>query len=178
MQSNTRFGLAVYAVALANLLQRSSTGDRTVTSEQLAEDANRNPVVVRRLLGPLRDAGLLTSQPGPGGGWRLTRPAGEITLRDIYLALEDEPLFAIPASKRDTDCPLGDGFPTRLSACFRAAEEALELHLGQVTLADVMNSASGRQSGNRAPELFDETLLFHDHDLARSNEVAIAGGRQ
>lgn len=177
MQSNTRFGLAVYAVALANLIQHGA-GGRTVTSEQLAEDANKNPVVVRRLLGPLRDAGLLTSQPGPGGGWRLARPAAEITLRDIYLALEDGPLFAIPASTRETICPLGDGFPDRLSACFRDAEEALAMHLEQVTLADVMNAAPGRPFAELPLAPFDDTRVFHEIDLTWAGEVAIAGGRR
>jgi Rrf2 family protein len=139
MHPNTRFALAIYAVALAKVAYGTAEG-QTVTSEQLAEGANKNPVVVRRLLGPLRDAGLLTSQPGPGGGWRLSRPAAEITLKDIYRALENEPLFAIPERSLNSGCPLGDGFPNVLGACFREAEEAMEAHLARVTVADIVES--------------------------------------
>lgn len=139
MYPNTRFALAIYAVALAKVAHSTVEG-RTVTSEQLAEGANKNPVVVRRLLGPLRAAGLLTSQSGPGGGWRLSRPAAEITLGDIYRALEIEPLFAMPERPFDAGCPLGEGFPAVLMACFREAEEALEARLARVTVADLVES--------------------------------------
>ncbi len=141
MHPNTRFALAIYAVALAKVAHGTSEG-RTVTSEQLAEGTHKNPVVVRRLLGPLRDAGLLTSHSGPGGGWRLSRPAAEITLCDIYRALEIEPLFAMPEQSPDSECPLGKGFPAVLMACFRDAEEAMEARLAQVSVADIVESVA------------------------------------
>jgi Rrf2 family protein len=139
MQPNNRFALAIYAVALAKLAYGTGEDGR-ITSEQLAENANTHPVVVRRLLAPLRDAGLLTSHSGPGGGWRLSRPAAEITLLDIYRALEHEPMFAVPEPPAGANCPLGDFFPTVLSACFREAEEAMENRLNQVTVADIVTS--------------------------------------
>lgn len=139
MHPNRKFALAIYAVALARVAHETA-GGRNITSERLAESANTHPVVVRRLLGPLRDAGLLTSQPGPGGGWQLSRPASEITLRDIYRALDMEPLFAVPVMPPGVECPLGTGFLTLLMGCFHDAEEAMEATLARVTVADIVAS--------------------------------------
>jgi len=139
MHPNNKFALAIYAVALAKYAYNTGEEGR-ITSEQLAENANTHPVVVRRLLAPLREAGLLTSHSGPGGGWQLSRPASEITLLDIYRSLEQEPVFAVPDAPAGVNCPLGEGFPTVLTACFREAEEAMEARLDQVTVADIVTT--------------------------------------
>ncbi|MBM7070374.1 Rrf2 family transcriptional regulator [Actibacterium sp. 188UL27-1] len=54
----------------------------------IADHAGTNPVVVRRGLGELCKAGLLTSERGPSGGWRLVWRSHDITLADIYVRLE------------------------------------------------------------------------------------------
>lgn len=172
MHPNTRFALAIYAVALAKVAHSTVAGC-TVTSEQLAEGANKNPVVVRRLLGPLRDAGLLTSQSGPGGGWKLSRPAAEITLRDIYRALEIEPLFAMPEQSPNSECPLGDGFPAVLTACFREAEEAMEDRLARVSVADLIESIAryerhGCHDKGKAPQLAIRELIQANEKAANA----------
>ena len=59
-------------------LLASSPGEAQ-TSEYIAGSVNTNPVVIRRLLGLLREAGIVESQGGHGGGWRLQRPAERIT---------------------------------------------------------------------------------------------------
>ena len=59
-----------------------------VTSEVLAKVMKTNPVVVRRIMAGLRDGGYVRSDKGHGGGWRLARDLSQVTLRDIYIALE------------------------------------------------------------------------------------------
>lgn len=142
MQSSSKFAVAIHALALARIAKEAASG-RAITSEQMAESVNTNPVVIRRILGSLRDAGLVNSQPGPGGGWTLTRPPADISLRDIYRALEDEPLFALPQREPGAECPLGKQFPFVVERCFRDAEQAMEAHLANVTVADVIASARG-----------------------------------
>ena len=153
MQHNSRFAVAIHVLALARVARGDATG-LPVTSEQMAESVNTNPVVIRRILGSLRNAGLVASQPGPGGGWRLTRPPAEISLRDVYRAVEEEPLFALPRREPNAECMVGKGLPRVLETCFREAEAALEARLEQVTVADVIesviagdNHASGKCPG-------------------------------
>src|SRR5690606_27695475 len=74
--TNTRFAVAVHVLTyLAGV-----AGERPVSSDELAASANVNPVHVRRVLGPLRAAGMVRSRPGVNGGWELGHPAADITL--------------------------------------------------------------------------------------------------
>ncbi len=66
------------------------TPDQAQTSEYIAGSVNTNPVCIRRLLGRLREAGIVESQGGIGGGWRLRVPAGRITLLDVLRAVEPQ----------------------------------------------------------------------------------------
>src|SRR5580704_4577357 len=66
----------------------ASTPGQAQTSEYIAGSVNTNPVVIRRLLGLLREAGIVESQGGLGGGWRLKVPAERITLLDVLRAVE------------------------------------------------------------------------------------------
>lgn len=158
MLSNSRFAVAIQVLALARGGHGASCGC-PVTSEHLAELVNTNPVVIRRILGPLREAGLVSSQPGPGGGWRLTRPPAEITLRDVYRAIEADRSFAAPERMAASECPVGRCLSGVLNSCYQAAEEALEAKLAQVTVADVIRSARGgapRALGYDDPALREE----------------------
>jgi hypothetical protein len=55
--------------------------------------ANTNPVVVRRLFSLMTIAGLIRARLGPGGGFELVQLANDITLRDVFTALESGELF-------------------------------------------------------------------------------------
>ena len=79
--TSTHFAVAVHVCTY--LASVAATG-RAVSSEELAVSANVNPVHVRRVLGPLREAGLVSSRPGPRGGWGLSRPAAGISLAEIW----------------------------------------------------------------------------------------------
>lgn len=140
MHANSRFAVAVHVLALVRVARGDTLGV-SVTSEQMAESVNTNPVVIRRILGALRDAGLVASQPGPGGGWRLLRRPDDISLRDVYRAIEAAPLFALPRRAPNADCAIGKRLPAVLEDCFRDAEAALAERLDRVTLADVIASA-------------------------------------
>ena len=74
--TSTHFAVAVHVLTYLAAVAAES---RAVSSEELAASANVNPVHVRRVLGPLRDAGLVSSRPGPRGGWGLGRPVEQIT---------------------------------------------------------------------------------------------------
>lgn len=134
MYANSRFAVAVHTLGFVGF----AAGRHPATSEDIAISVNTNPVVIRRVLGLLRDAGLVTSQPGPGGGWRLTRGPDAITLRDAYRAVEPEPLFALPQRPPSASCDVGRNVRQVLNRYFEDAEIAMEESLATVTLADVM----------------------------------------
>src|SRR5713226_3741805 len=90
MHTSSRFAVAIHT--LAYLAARSSEND-SITSEMIAESVNTNPVVMRRVLGSLREAKIVTSQTGSGGGWYLKHRPHAINRRDVYRALEADPLF-------------------------------------------------------------------------------------
>src|SRR5262245_37725708 len=112
MNTSSRFVVAIHVLSLLGYFAEDQT------SESMARSVNTNPVVIRRLLSLLRKAGLVRSQPGPGGGWQLTRPGSDITLRDVYAATEGHTLFPMHRSKPHPRCPVGGKIQPLLSGCF------------------------------------------------------------
>ncbi len=89
---------------------------------------------------PLVRAGLVTAQTGRTGGYRLGRPAGEISLLTVIEAIEGD-------TRRQT-CVLRGGPCSRDGHCavhevFFRAQEAVRDQLGRATLGDVIASADG-----------------------------------
>lgn len=134
MSSNsTRFVSALHILALV-----AGGSGESVTSEAMAVSVNTNAVVIRRLLSLLRDARLVTSQGGPGGGWKLYRPARGITLRDVYRAVEGNILFAAPGGDPNTLCAVGAHIRSVLNSPFESAMLVLEEELSHTTIADLI----------------------------------------
>src|SRR6056297_822331 len=74
MKRNSRLSLALHTLG-----HMAGEPDRVRKSADIAAHAGTNPVIVRRVLGSLREAGLLVSEGGHSGGWRLARSPKEIT---------------------------------------------------------------------------------------------------
>lgn len=132
MPASTRFAVAVHV-----LVMLAHYRDRPLTSERLAESANTNPAVIRRLLGSLADAGFTRSQLGVGGGTMLARPPQEITLREIYQAVERSELIATHRCGTSDSCPVGAHILPALQGVICRAERAFVEELDRVTLADI-----------------------------------------
>jgi len=146
MSASSRSAVAVHVLGM--VAAGAMSGDVPVTSEGIAASVNTNPVVIRRVLGSLRAAGLVSSQPGARGGWRLARRPEAITLRDVYRAVEDDaPLFAPPRRAPDPGCPIGANIQRVVRGYFRQAEAAMEQSLATVTLADVLRDLAARFGG-------------------------------
>jgi Rrf2 family protein len=133
MIPNSRFTVGIHI-----LTALAYNCDKPLTSEVIATSVTTNPVVIRRVLGDLRRAGLVLSQPGNRGGWRLTREPDQITLRDAYNAVQQGPLFAPPPRAPNPQCPIGKTICIALSGFFAEAEDAMKNRLAERTLADVL----------------------------------------
>jgi Rrf2 family protein len=115
------------------------------TSEQIAASVNTNPVVVRRIIGALRNAGMVSVQPGVGGGAVLARCPDHITLLDVYRAVEDgNELFSLHAQPPSRECDVGANIVAVLQKVFVRAHSALEAVLDGVTVAEVGHEVMAR----------------------------------
>lgn len=105
------------------------------TSELLARAMDTNPVVVRRLMAGLRDAGFVSSAKGHGGGWVLSCPLERVTLRDIHEAVGAPELLAVGHREESPGCLVEQAVNSALEDAYRRAEAVLLERLGSVTLA-------------------------------------------
>lgn len=126
------------AVAIHALTMLARWDDRSLTSAEIADSLASNPVLVRRILGSLRDADLVWSTEGRGGGWSLVRTPGEITLYDAYIAVEEGPILSRHAHPPSNACEVGRHMHNLLDTEFRDAEEAMKERLGRTTIAHLV----------------------------------------
>lgn len=109
--------------------------DAPATSEWLAQAMQTNPVVIRRLMAGLRDAGLVASAKGHGGGWVLSCALEDITLRDIHEAVGAPELLAVGHREESPGCLVEQAVNAALDCAYRDAEALLLDRLGSITLA-------------------------------------------
>jgi len=136
MAANSRLTIAVHALAWLALAQQR--GRDRLTSDQVAASVNTNPVIIRRCLGDLRQAGLVLVRRGPEAGWSLALPPDHITVLQVYDAVAPEPLFAMHHTKPNLECPVGRGIQPALHGLYRGAEQALREELAGTSIADVL----------------------------------------
>ena len=135
MKRNSRLSLALHTLG-----HMAGDPERMRTSAEIAAHNGTNPVVVRRVLGMLRKAGLLESEKGHSGGWRLAKPPNSITLADVYMAL-GERLFQQEAGSKNMDCSVEHELFDRVSSVMGDLEAVLIERLSSTSIAEVADSA-------------------------------------
>jgi Rrf2 family protein len=136
MAANSRVTIAAHALAWLELARRR--GREVLTSEEVAASINTNAVIVRRSLGDLQRAGLVRARRGNGAGFSLGRPATEITLLDVWLAVSPEPLLALHYSEPNLECPVGRGIRPVLTDLYEEATDAFRAALARSSVTDVL----------------------------------------
>jgi len=120
-----------------HLLLHMTELEGPVTSETLGPLMNMNPVLVRRMLGGLRDAGIVTAEKGHGGGWALARPLERVTLAEVYRALGSPALFGIGPQRENPRCLVEQAVNRSLGKALHDAEALLLAELGRTTVAAI-----------------------------------------
>ena len=117
-----------------------------MTSDDLARCLHTNAVVVRRTMAGLREAGLVSSERGHGGGWRLGRPLDAISLRDVHEALGEPGLVPAAPETEAHGCLVEAAVNAALAETYAAARALIEARLADVTLADLAADFAGRMA--------------------------------
>ena len=134
MQISSRFTLAIHIFVCIDVFGK----ERKVTSTFLAESTNVNPVIIRNILLQLKAAGLVHVARGAGGAV-IARPLSEITLLDIYHAVEcvgHGTLFHFHENP-NAGCPVGRNIHRILDDKLERVQKAMERELASITLEDV-----------------------------------------
>lgn len=134
MQISSRFTIAVHMLLCMDIFQE----EYKVTSDFMAFSIGVNPVIIRKLLSQLKDAGLAEVKRGPGGAVP-AKPLEEITFLDIYRAVDcigENTLFHFHENP-NPDCPVGKNIHRALDGRLIQVQEAMEKELGAITLAMV-----------------------------------------
>ncbi len=135
MQITSKFTVAVHILTCIDIFG----GQMRVTSDFLSGSTGVNAVIVRNVLGQLRNTGIVETRQGSGGA-HLAKALDEITLYDIYKAVDcvdDEGLFHFHENP-NADCPVGRNIHKAMDDRLEAAQAALENELKSTTLAQVV----------------------------------------
>lgn len=131
--TNTQFAVAVHVLTyLAGI-----DDGRPASSDELSESTNVNPVYIRRVMGPLRDAGLVRSRPGVRGGWELALDPSRISLDQVWLLLQGtDPVLGLhgPAPA----CATGRSVQKSLIALDQEVAGAIAASLRHVTVQHLL----------------------------------------
>jgi DNA-binding IscR family transcriptional regulator len=138
VSANSRLTVAVHALTWLALAHRR--GHERLTSDEVAASINTNPVVVRRCLGDLRQAGLVAVSHGTGAGWALARSPGSITLLEVYDAVSRDLVFALHRREPNVECPVGRGIRPVLASVYSRAVDALRRELSSTSIAEVLEA--------------------------------------
>jgi Rrf2 family protein len=135
--------IAVHVLTWMTLDQRN--GQEIATSERIASSVNTNPVVIRRCLGDLREAGLVQARRGAGAGWTLAREPQSIDLLEVYRAVGDRALFGMHRTPPNESCPVGFGIRPALQHVYDGLEDRLQQELAGTSIADVLRDVLAQQ---------------------------------
>lgn len=137
MTTSTRFAVACHVlVALAHRATES------VTSEAIAGSVNTNPVVVRRILGLLVQAGFVEGRGGRNGGYTLARDPRKLALDQVFRAVEPDGVLGVHENPENRVCFVSCAIKEILGGVFARAEASMLERLHETTIADLLRRAT------------------------------------
>jgi Rrf2 family iron-sulfur cluster assembly transcriptional regulator len=132
MQLSTKGRYAV--MAMTDLAGRGA--ERAIPVAEIAERQQISQAYLEQLFARLRRRGLVTASRGPGGGYRLARPAADTSVAEVVIAV-DEPLRAIRCGGGKAGC-MKDGARCLTHDLWEETGRQIHGYLASVSLADVV----------------------------------------
>ncbi len=134
---------------MLHVLLHMARHDGPMTSDAIARMLGTNPVVVRRTMAGLREAGYVRSEKGHGGGWAIAADLETVSLLDVHRAVGGPHLFAIGNEHPNPDCAVERVVNEAVADALSEAEALLVARLGAVSLAALARDFDAKC---RAPE--------------------------
>lgn len=145
MSTNSQFAIMVHTLTL---LAGAST---PLSSAWIAGSVNTNPVVIRQIIGQMREAGLVETVPGSAGGARLKKDAAQITLTEVYRLVKGETFFGLHPNEPNPHCPVGRNIQHVLIEICERMDNLISDALAGIAIVDVLEQVSCREA-DRAQE--------------------------
>ncbi len=133
MLSSSRFVVAIHVLCIL----AKNAGKGPVCSGSIASSVATNPVVIRRLMAELEKANLVVATAGRSGGFSLSKIACEVSLADIYAAVETSTVFRAHKLDPESNCPIAAQMFEALTPKLRNAENAMFASLGDTKLSQI-----------------------------------------
>jgi DNA-binding IscR family transcriptional regulator len=108
-----------------------------LTSQAIGQMLNTHPVVVRRTLAGLRKQNLIQAEKGHGGGWKLLLPLEQISLREVYAALGEPPLWVLSPVTEPRGCLVEKAVNQALDEVLQQARDWVLERFSHLTVAQI-----------------------------------------
>ncbi len=131
---------------MVHVLTLLGKANHPLSSRWIAGSVNTNPVVVRQIVGRLRDVALVDTIPGSTGGAILTKDPAQITLKDVYQLTKEETFFGLHPNEPNPYCPVGRNIQAVLIEVFEQMDRLVEDALGEITVADIITQMAQRET--------------------------------
>lgn len=127
--NNTRFATAIHIMTLL-----AKSPQEWLTSEWIAGSINVNPVIIRKEISVLREAGLINSRQGKEGGSQLGKNAELITISEIYKAVKNTEVLGKKNQNPNPACSVGKEINIHLNSLFEETDHLVVKFLGDKSL--------------------------------------------
>lgn len=134
MQITSRFTIAIHILTAIDYF----IDTEKVTSNFLAGSIGANPVIVRNVMGCLKEKGMIEISQGKSG-ISLAKSLEDITFYDVYKAVDfaDEQGIFHFHEKPNPNCPVGSNIHKALDGKLMQVQDAMEAEMKTITVADV-----------------------------------------
>lgn len=127
---------------MLHVLTLLAKAGRPLSSTMIAGSVNTNPVVIRQIVGQLREVELVETLPGSNGGTALKKEPADITLRDIYRLTKAETFFGLHPNEPSPRCPVGRNMQSVLIEIFDQMDILVEDALAKITIANIVEQVA------------------------------------
>jgi Rrf2 family protein len=145
MAGSSKFSIAVHVLTLL----ATTAEEENLKSESMACSVNTNAVVIRRLLCDLSKAKLVISQKGSCGGTKLAKKPEEISLIEVYRAVESGTLFSLHRRRPNARCHVGKHIEAVMENLQTEVDNAITNALEKYTLDDVIDTIERARKSSR-----------------------------